>query len=314
MVACRAYWRAAPTASATRRLRSSTSAGDLVGEARQSGPPDDQRAQRRGRRRSAGRRARRRAPCRAGAVAAAMGDGRARHRDRPSDGPAGAAGPSPGRGAAPRCGSRCCARPGPAVPGPPGRPGPVTRPPATPRTSRRAAARAAGRRARRPWSSSSWPASRSEASARKESAPWSGHSRRARARCGSGARTSAARQPAARGACAPAYASSRRRRRPRRAAGPTRSWAGAVGDAPGLGERGDELEPAPVLRCGVGRFGTAVAGRAGGMVVGDLDEEHDGPCPCPTSAPSCFSPASGSPESPGGTPARRRCPRGRRRW
>lgn len=55
-------------------------------------------------------------------------------------------------------------------------------------------------------------------------------------------------------------------------AGPDGLEAGAVGDAPGFGEGGDELE-APAVLGGVGPVGPLVAHRPGGMVVGDLQHE-----------------------------------------
>ncbi len=70
-------------------------------------------------------------------------------------------------------------------------------------------------------------------------------------------------------------------------AGPDRLAAGAVGDAPGVGEGGDELEAAPVLG-GVGqlpgggpggfglRGGVVAADGAGRVVVGDLQDEGRG--------------------------------------
>ena len=112
--------------------------------------------------------------------------------------------------------------------------------------------------------SSSCPASRSEASARKDRAPRLSQSRscsaraRGRGRAGSsGASGSAAplvralpgvRQDPFEGLLPSG-------RQPR----PDGLGARAVGDAPGLGEGDDEVQSAPVLRCSVRRFGLAVA-------------------------------------------------------
>lgn len=57
---------------------------------------------------------------------------------------------------------------------------------------------------------------------------------------------------------------------------PDRLDARAVGDPPGLGEGGDETQAPPVLRCPVGAFGTVVAYRAGGVMIGHLDDQRAG--------------------------------------
>ena len=152
--------------------------GDLVGEAGQPGPADDEGAQRRGRPRLS--RYASAAPRRVAGRRRLAGPG---HGDGPRCAPsrAAAAGPSPGSGAAPRCGSRCRARrgrggawPGRRCRDPPVGGAPVGLPSSSSsqtahQSARRGTSSCPASAATR--SSSSCPASRSEASARKERAP-----------------------------------------------------------------------------------------------------------------------------------------------